>query len=185
MSAQVSFPADYDASAIILAAGGSPDNAVIRNGILHIGNITQSALDQAMADYALTATQNKADRAAAEAVRQINDAAGVARMKYITDSPGQAEIYMFKDQQARAYKAAGYTGTVPEFVQAEANASQSTTQAAADFIIAQADVWIATGAAIDEARRTGLIAVEAARVAGDAATISSAMVSAIQAIQAL
>lgn len=126
-----------------------------------------------------------ANKAAAEAIAEINRIAGIVRQQYITVSPGQELIYMLKDVQSRAYAAAGYTGTVPPFVQSEANATGLTAQQAADSIIAQADAWSIAGSAIDEAKRTGTIAIEAARVALDPAAIETAKNTAVTAISAL
>jgi hypothetical protein len=75
------------------------------------------------------------------ALAQVDTWAGKARLRYITDAPGQPETYMKKEAQARAYVAAGYTGTVPSFIDAEATALSKTPTAVADDIITQADYW--------------------------------------------
>jgi len=120
-----------------------------------------------------------------DAMSAINTTAGLGRQAFMTTTPGQAEAYLKKEEQARAYKAAGYTGAVPEFVQAEADATAATAQAAADSIIALADAMIVAGADIDRERRTGIVAVEAAAAADDIGGITVARDAAVTAIQAL
>lgn len=125
-----------------------------------------------------TATDNVA-ALADEAMRAVNRAAGEARSKYITIAPGQELVYMAKDKQAREFKAAGYTGTVPAFVAAEAAATGATDQVACDSIIAQADALIAKGAAIDQQRRTASVQIEAALQVADTTAITTARDAAI------
>lgn len=117
-----------------------------------------------------------------EALSAIDIAAGVARAKYITVSPGQAETYILKAQQAAAYKASGYSGNVPVLVQVEADVMGQTGQDAAESILAQQAAWEAVGAEIERARRAGKIAVGAAT---DAAAAVAARDAAIAALQAL
>jgi hypothetical protein len=82
-----------------------------------------------------------AEATVAAALAQVDTWAGQARLRYITDAPGQPETYMKKEAQARAYVAAGYTGTVPSFIDAEATALSKTPTEVADDIITQADYW--------------------------------------------
>lgn len=49
--------------------------------------------------------------------------------------------YINAETEARAYKAAGYTGTVPALVAAYAYGSGTTAQQAADYTIALSDQW--------------------------------------------
>jgi hypothetical protein len=115
----------------------------------------------------------------------IDAAAGAARARYITVAAGQEATYLLKDQQARAYKAAGYpfaTLASYAYVQAEAMAingatpTAAQTQAAADAIINQADAWLAKGAQIEQQRITGKRAVTAA---ADAASAQAACDAAV------
>lgn len=118
----------------------------------------------------------------ASAQKKVDKYAGAARSRYITDAPGQESIYILKDQQARAFAAAGYTGTVPVLVQADADALGITVQSAADAIIAQADAWIIIAAEIEAARRRGKAAIDAA---SDSAAIDAARDMAIAALEAV
>ena len=88
---------------------------------------------------------------------KIDEAAGLARSKYITVAAGQEITYILKGQQAQAYKAANYTGPVPAMVQAEADAEGITPQAATDNILAQQDAWVIKAAQIEQARRTAKV----------------------------
>jgi hypothetical protein len=60
--------------------------------------------------------------------------------------------YQSAETQARAYKLAGYTGTVPPYVQVWATPNSQTAQWAADDIIARADELAAVQLAVREKR---------------------------------
>lgn len=98
----------------------------------------------------------------AGALTSIDAAAEVLRGKFITANSGQVATYLMKQAEASAYKTAGYTGDVPGLVQAESDATGSTTKVAADAILAQYAAWSSLAAAIEVARRKGKIAVSAA-----------------------
>lgn len=83
----------------------------------------------------------------------------------------RATEYQRAENQARAYKAAGYSGTVPTTVRVWAETKSWTNQQAADDIIAQADAWIAAQDAIRENR---LKTKEAYRVATSDAQLATA-----------
>jgi hypothetical protein len=102
-----------------------------------------------------------ADLQAASLV-QLDDAAEVLRGKFITANSGQVATYLLKQNQAAAFKAANYTGTVPGLVQAEADATDKAAKDACDDILAQYDLWCNLAAAIETARRTAKVAVSAA-----------------------
>lgn len=121
-------------------------------------------------------------RAAFKASNDIDSFAGQVRLKYITSVPGQDATYLSKATQADSYKAAGYTGTVPVLVQAEADATGMTTHQAADYIIATRDAWNTIAANIERERRKGKIAVAAAV---DIAGVNTALAAALTALQAL
>lgn len=119
-------------------------------------------------------------QAAAQAA--IDAAAGAARARYITTSIGQESTYLLKAADADRYKAAGYPAaqiaSYP-WVLAKARAASASPaaadyQAAADLIIATRDAWVATGAAIEEARERGKAAVAAAVDVAGVATARAA-----------
>lgn len=89
----------------------------------------------------------------AQACAEIDSIAEQVRLKYITPGAGQAATYITKQMQAEKYKAAGYAGPVPSFVQAEADSLGATPQEGADYILAAAALWEAKGAEIERVRR--------------------------------
>lgn len=78
----------------------------------------------------------------------------------------RASQYESAEKQSAAYKAAGYTGTVPPKVQAWATAKNQTATWAADSQIATAEAWRSAEDALYAKR---LLLKETARVAVDAA----------------
>lgn len=129
-----------------------------------------SAPQQPIADY------KKAAKTA------IDSAAGNARAAF--PSPGSlvdAEYYL-AERQAREYKAAGYSGTVPGSVQSWADVSGMTAQQAADDIIATADQWYGVLEVIRSARLSGKAAVDAA---ADHAAVDAAAASAVAALDTI
>lgn len=111
----------------------------------------------------------------ADAAGRIDAAAGAARARYITVAAGQGATYIVKAAQAHAYLAAS-GGSVPAFVQAEADATGRTALQAAQAIVDQEALWIIKGAQIERLRRGGKVATAAA---ADAAGIASALESTI------
>jgi hypothetical protein len=99
-----------------------------------------------------------------EAAKSAIDAAcGEARLRYITSAPGQEAVYIIKAQQAAAFEASGYAGTVPSFIAAEAQATGLTPQATAERILTLEALWVGQiGPAIEGARVGGKDAVSAA-----------------------
>lgn len=89
----------------------------------------------------------------------IDAKAGAVRECYITIAPGQEATYMLKAEDARNYKAAGYTGTVPPLVNAEATATGTTATQATDRILYEQEMWRQLAAMIEGTRRAGKIAV--------------------------
>lgn len=122
--------------------------------------------------------------AQAAAIAAIDAEAGAARARYITTANGQDATYLSKAADADRYKAADYPAaqiaSYP-WVRAKARSMVATPaaadyQAAADLIIATRDAWVATGAAIEEARERGKSAVAAAV---DVAGVEAARAAAI------
>lgn len=106
---------------------------------------------------------------------QIDQACGAKRAVVV--SPGEyiAEEYRLAYDDAMAYKAAGYAGTVPSGVQSWATASGMAANAAADDIIATRTTYMALLDAIRAIRLTGKAAV-------DAATTPDAILAAVDAV---
>lgn len=101
--------------------------------------------------------------ARAAALALIDSKAGTVRMRYITETAGQQVTYLLKEKQSEAFKAAAYLGAVPLMVQAEADATGRSPQAAADAILAERDTWVNLKApGIERERRKGKLAVTAA-----------------------
>lgn len=170
MTAHITVPPEYDMNRIFELVNASGD-MWYNNGELFVEGAGQSFLDAALTAYEAEHEHNLATREAIDAMRKVDEAAGLKRLQYITDSPGQAIVYVFKYIHAKAYQDAGYTGTVPALVQSEANAFSLTAQAAAESILSQTDGLIAIAAAVDEARRTAKAAIDTALETDDVTEI--------------
>lgn len=113
----------------------------------------------------------------------IDEACGQKRLKYITSVPGQEAVYIVKAQQAAAFEATGFSGTVPSFIAAEAAATGLTAQATAERILLLEALWVGQiGPAIEAARISGKDAVGQAV---SAETINSIVASVHAALDAL
>lgn len=96
-----------------------------------------------------------------EAANVIDMTAGEARLRYITDVPGQQAVYIVKLEQARAYLA--NPAVVPPYLQAEAEARQITVPALAAMVVAIAASWNEVkGPQIEAARIKAKLAIDAA-----------------------
>lgn len=122
----------------------------------------------------------------------IDQAAGTARRRYITDVPGQEAVYLVKLQEAEAYllaHAADAGAAVPPYIAAEAAAIGQSAIAVATNVAALGGFWNGTvGPAIEGARLGGKAAVAGAAGADEASTIAAinaardAAVAALEAI---
>lgn len=113
--------------------------------------------------FAAQAHDNRLAKLTLDALDAIDQAAGTVRLRYITSVPGQSETYQRKEQQAREWKAAGYAGTPPVFVAAEADALGQDPVDVADYIIETADQWgNFKGPQIEATRRKWKVAIEQA-----------------------
>lgn len=88
----------------------------------------------------------------ASLVTRVDAEAGATRALFITSTPGQAETYIYKAREARAYAAGADPAGFP-FLAAEAEATDTTIAALAAIVIAQEDAWMLTGAKIEAARQ--------------------------------
>ena len=120
------------------------------------------------------------------ASRAIDDAAGEARGRHQTLAVGQAVVYAVKLTQSQTYitaHAADADAPVPAYVAAEVAAVGGTALAAAQAIVAAAQAFHdGAGPAIEQARRVGKLAVQAA---SDADEIQAALASALAALEAI
>lgn len=102
----------------------------------------------------------------------IDGLAGQTRLRYITDVPGQEATYLLKAQQAEAYAVAGFAGTVPAMLAAEAAATNQTPQQVAQIVIATRDVWVnVLNPQIESVRIGGKMKVDAAADAKELAAL--------------
>jgi hypothetical protein len=119
-----------------------------------------------------------------QALLQVDEAAGVARRRFITEVPGQQAVYMMKLAEARAV--AADPGAAAPHIHSEAAATGCTAVEVAAAVIARADLWNAVlSPAIEAARIGGKAAVSAAALAGDAAAITAAAEAAIAQLDAI
>lgn len=101
---------------------------------------------------------------------QIDAACGAKRESLVSGGSYIAEEYRRAYEDALAYKAAGYTGTVPASVASWKTVSGMTNKAAADDIIATRDGYMSLLDAIRDIRLTGKAAVDAAATPVDILT---------------
>ena len=100
----------------------------------------------------------------AQAILDINAAAGTARLRYITDVPGQQAVYLIKLQQAEAYLLD--TSIVGAYLEKEAEVLNSSLLEAAIQITATANYWNnIVGPSIEAIRRRTKIAIDTATTA--------------------
>lgn len=115
------------------------------------------------ADAAEWIEQDPLEALVARALILIDEAAGEARLRYITAVPGQEVTYFTKAQQAREWLA-NPTLEPGAYLQAEADALQLTIQEAATLVVTIADRWMnELGPAIERERRRGKAAAAAAQ----------------------
>jgi hypothetical protein len=114
----------------------------------------------------------------------VDAQADVAYIAIGGPSPGRLAEYQQADIDARAFKAAGYTGEVPETVQCQCIASGMTPEQAADDIIATAANWNAALVAIRSARLIGKGKVNAAETEDLANAEAKSAIDAINAVAA-
>lgn len=99
---------------------------------------------------------------------RIDAEAGKARMRFISDSPGQQLTYQRKEAEARAFLAAPETplSALP-FLSGEMDATGADAATCAAAIVAAADSWILVGSRIERCRIAAKRAISAATTAAD------------------
>lgn len=118
----------------------------------------QATLDAAWATVAASLPTPSLDDIKLIAKYTVDMFAGKVRQRFITTGSGQEMIYLRKEDQAEAFKAAGYPeGNLSDYplIEAEAIATDDTGQQATDAILAQRDLWLSAGATIERVRREG------------------------------
>jgi hypothetical protein len=99
--------------------------------------------------------------AKARAVLDIDSFAGNARLRYITDVPGQSAAYAAKLEQSQAYLANNLV--IGSYLQAEASTLDISLQQAAEQIVQKAELWNNTiGPQIESIRRKYKLALDTA-----------------------
>lgn len=140
-----------------LAAGNTPQPAIVLSAAQQLANAQASLCEQidAMADEVYIAIGGP--------------------------TPGRLAEYQQASTDANAFKAAGYSGTVPVTVSCWAQANTGwTNQQAADDIIATAAKWISALQNIRSARLLGKSAVNAAATIAAAQTASATAIQNVQ-----
>jgi hypothetical protein len=103
----------------------------------------------------------------ADAIALVNTRAGDCRARYLTTVPGQAETYLLKADELRAYDAAIAAGApiVPAaypILSTEALATGATLDATATLVRETRAQWVQLAAAVEGMRRGAIVAIEAA-----------------------
>ncbi len=121
------------------------------------------------------------DEVLAQSLIDIDAAAGSARLRYITDVPGQQAVYMAKQAEAEDFLANG--GTPGAYLQGEADARGVTVTQAAQMIAGLAAMWGETiGPAIEKSRIAGKLAAGAAQTVPDVLAAADAAINALDSI---
>ncbi len=102
----------------------------------------------------------------ARAVALVNTAAGACRARYVTVAPGQAETYILKAEELRAYDAALAQGPVDPtdypILYAESQATGASFASTVTLVRTMRAAWIALAAAVEGIRRGAIVAIERA-----------------------
>ncbi len=112
------------------------------------------------------------------ATREIDAAAGEARLRYITDVPGQQAVYIVKREQAAQYLAEfalDENAVAPPYIAQEAAALEVTAEVLALQVMEIAALW----------EDTLSPAIEAARIGGKASVMAAVDVEAVEAARDL
>lgn len=117
------------------------DNTVLEPGDVPAAVSGLYRWDETAYDWILLVQPTPIEDVRERAYLLVDGAAGQARLRYISSSPGQAETYLRKETQARTWKAGGYVGSPPSFIAAEATVLGEDPIDVAEDVIAQADTW--------------------------------------------
>lgn len=118
------------------------------------------------------------------AAASIDEAAGAARARFITVTPGQEATYITKYEQAKQFRDAGFLGDAPPFIAAEAAARMITAQAVAEEVISVAVPWeTIIGPRIEALRMAGKSQIVTASTQQDVDALTRQFVSQLQEIK--
>jgi hypothetical protein len=119
-----------------------------------------------------------------QAQNAIDQAAGLARARYITVAPGQEATYQAKAAEADAYVAAGSPADTTPYpiLAAEAQARGISVSDMAELVRTTRDQWTQLAATIEGMRIGGKLAVDAA---ADHASVDAAKESAVAQLEAV
>jgi hypothetical protein len=103
----------------------------------------------------------------ADAIARVNTIAGECRAKYLTVVPGQAETYLLKADELRAYDlaVAANAPIVPSdypILSTEALATGTTLEATVALVRETRAQWLQLAAVVEGIRRGAIVAIEAA-----------------------
>lgn len=101
----------------------------------------------------------------AEAIARVNEAAGACRAKYLTVVPGQAETYLLKADELKAYDAVIAANGTPDaadypILSSEATATGSTLDDVVTLVRATRAAWLQLAAVVEGMRRGAIVAIE-------------------------
>lgn len=99
-----------------------------------------------------------------EAAARVNDAAGACRAKYLTVVPGQAETYLLKADELRAYDVVIAASGTPDpadypILSSEAAATGATLAQVVTLVRATRAAWLQLAAVVEGMRRGALVAI--------------------------
>ncbi|WP_353267021.1 hypothetical protein [Gemmatimonas sp.] len=102
----------------------------------------------------------------ADAIARVNMLAGACRAKYLTVVPGQAETYLLKADELRAYDAAVVAGNVVPsdfpILATEAAATGASLADTVELVRTTRAQWLQLAAVVEGMRRGAIVAIEAA-----------------------
>lgn len=120
------------------------------------------------------------DAARAYGRQSIDEAAGQARLRYITEAPGQQLTYQRKSDEVDRWEVTPEAERVEaafRMIYASARAYGETPDQAYMRIKTSRDMWTLAGAAIEEIREAGKRAVDAAQTVQEAIVASRTAVA--------
>jgi hypothetical protein len=137
--------------------------SVTDNHLLKLSTVyTGEPLDRANYEIQVAPVVKTLQQLQSEAMAEIDRQAGIVRLKYITDAPGQQLTYSAKLDSANAYIAAGYPADASPYpwIDQEAIQTGSSPAVVADLIVFMAEQWTVVGAQIEGHRLAAKRAID-------------------------